>query len=156
MENKPNLGEAFAALMGGMQQGQAEKKWWQSYSFPETIRFECKDLMNLARSALFSAALQSDDTVVYESGADGLQMTPEEVKPFLKKAKARLVYDRFVRYFYVTKNGAIEIERSYSVEDRADGGPDLHYLNMSIVTSDPKEMATFKEFRDEQMASQQS
>ena len=141
--------------MGNMQPNQEEKRWWQSYSFPETIRFDVKDLMNFTRSALFSAALQSD-SVVYESGAELLQMTPEEVKPFLKKMKTKLVYDQFIRYFYVTMSGAIEIERGHSCTDRGDGGPDLHYLDMSIVTSDSQEIAMFEEFRDEQMASQQS
>ena len=136
MNSKPNLGEAFATLMGNMQPNQKEKRWWQSYSFPETIRFNCKDLMNFTRSALFSTALQSD-SVVYELAAECVNLKPEEVSPLIENLGARLVYDSFISFFYVMKGGAIEVERHRR----------KHYLNVNIVTSCSNEMQIFKEWR---------
>lgn len=135
MDNKPNLGEAFATLMGNMQQNQEQKTWWQSYSFPETIRFEVGDLINFARSALFSAALQGD-SVVYEDYVYELIRLPNEVRSMAHtELKARLIYDRSWDRFYVTQNGALQISEQNAK------------VTICIVTSSSKELAIFRRFK---------
>lgn len=121
--------EMLGQLMSGLGQDPKKMEWWQSFSYPETVNFYKRDLINFARSALFSKCLQSK-AVVYDYSS--VLTDSSDVKSTLEELKARLVYDDSAcSYFYVIKNGAVVVEQFNKC--------------ITIVTTDPKDLAIFKE-----------
>ena len=119
-----NLGEMLGNLMGGAgaMTGNQKQEWYKSYHFPETVKFNCHDMINIARSALFSQAVFSEDVIVYENHVridlDNISNNKFNMSltAFLDEIGAKKIYNSKIYshefVFYVFDDGAISFNQS--------------------------------------------
>jgi len=121
MSARPDTSKIFETIMQQAMKGNS-KDWWQSYHYPETVKFNPEDLINCARSALYSKALVGG--TLYEENMDyfignAYKKLSNLSESLVKELNARLVYNRKCHValnilFYVFDNGAIQV--SYNNE----------------------------------------
>jgi len=129
-EDKQNPMAGITNMIQQMTQGMAGQAgtdtpsgWLSSFKYPETFDFNTSNLINFARSSLFSQALGTNPTVydksirIYNHEGIGSEIAERLKLHICDEFGAKLVYvvcnQHLNRHFYVFNSGAISIDISY-------------------------------------------
>lgn len=143
MDKTKNVTDIFSNMFQQMQGGKPTV-WWQSFKYPETVRFEPDNLICCARSALYAIALMGG--VVYEKRVVGdfNSLNIDNLEKLIKGLDGRLIYffnddynlDLKKCMFYIFNDGAIFVHE--------DGKRSI----LSIVTINEKKYKLFNRHQE--------
>ncbi|MDP2683509.1 MAG: hypothetical protein Q8P20_00475 [bacterium] len=108
----PNLGNVLNTLL---KQGE-RSEWWRTYNYTGTLDFKPDELINFARSALYTQAIAAG--TVFESKVYlGILFSEEVLDSLIKELNGRLVYKFNESDFY--KNAPFSVGLFYIFSDGA-------------------------------------
>lgn len=114
MSSKPKFDFSTIVEMMGQAQTRTIPGWWNAYTFNETISFQADDLVNFAKSSMFSSALLQGETVHELKFNIFNHNECESFCDFMDETEFRLVYSANLQdynvEFFVSKTGAIQLE----------------------------------------------
>jgi len=113
MSARPDTSNLFENIIQQAMKGQ-DNKWWQSYHYPNTVKFNPEELIGCARSALYSKALKNGTVYEEKRIIYNIDKRLSNISRFLSnKLNARLVYKKVYStsniLFYIFDDGAVNI-----------------------------------------------
>ena len=134
-------------ILNGLMSGPQGKSnnWYQSYHYPETVNFHPENIINCARSALYSQAI-SEGTVYEVEKNFALQqegppiLEKDNLDELIKSFDGRLIY-QFEQQncnglFYAFSDGAVYVHCS----------PNTSSLSLTIVTTNESKIDRFNQY----------